>query len=164
MLKLQAITALDRDTLQDTSYGSITNAEWKQLPSESSFKLHNHRYFELFKVMAGDTVVGLMNLYVHSPHIISFGPEIKPRYQKQGYAYEAEALSLEMVKSLGYSIAIAYVRKANTASMRPHEKLGFEQDQDFVNTHKRDVAIHKGSLRSSLFTAAQIWAIHRATP
>lgn len=142
MLKLQAITAFDRDTLQDTSYGAIADVEWEQLLSESLFKLHNHRYFELFKVMDGDTVVGCMNLYAHSPHIISCGPEIKPQYQKKGYAYEAESVALVMAKSLGYSIAVAYVRETNTASIRLHEKLGFEQDQDFVNAHKKEMRLY----------------------
>lgn len=38
------------------------------------FKLHNHRYFELFKVKDGDTVVDLMNLYAHSPLSVIFQP------------------------------------------------------------------------------------------
>lgn len=142
MLNLQTITALDRAALQDTSYGSLANDEWKQLLSESVAKSHNHRYFELFKVMDGDTVVGCMNLYAHSPHIISCGPEIKPQYRKQGYAYQAESLALEMAKSLGYSIAVAYVRETNAASIRLHEKLGFEPDQAFVNAHKKEVRLY----------------------
>lgn len=140
MLKLQVIETLDRDTLQGTAYESMTNDEWKKLIFESSSKLHDHRYFEFFKVMDGNTVVGFMNLYAHSPHIISCGPEIKPQYRKQGYAYLAEALALEVAKSLGYTIA--YVRETNTASIRLHEKLGFEQDQTFVNAHKKEMRLY----------------------
>lgn len=142
MLTLQAITALDRDTLQDTSYETITSDEWEKLISESSSQLHDHRYFEFFKVMDGNTVVGFMNLYAHSPHIISCGPEIKPQYRKQGYAYQAELLALEVAKSLRYSIAVAYVWETNIASIRLHEKLGFEQDQDFVNAHKKEMRLY----------------------
>lgn len=142
MLKLQTITEIDRDTLQDTSYGSLTNAEWKQLLSEASLKLHDHRYFELFKVVTGDTVVGFMNLYAHSPHIISCGPEIKPQYRKHGYAYEAEVLALDMAKTLGFTIAVAYIRETNFASIRLHEKLGFELDQNFMNAHKKEMRLY----------------------
>lgn len=142
MLKLQAITAHDREILQDTSYGSLANDEWKQLLLESVSKSHNHRYFELFKVIDGDTVVGCMNLYAHSQRIISCGPEIKPQYRKQGYAYEAETLALEMAKAFGFTIAVAYIRETNSASIRLHEKLGFELDQDFVNAHKKEMRLY----------------------
>ena len=142
MLKLQAITKEDRDTLKDTSYESMTNDEWEKLIFESSSRLHDNRYFEFFKVLDGDTVIGFMNLYAHSPHIISCGPEIKPQYRKQGCAYQAESLALEVSKALGYTIAVAYIRGTNMASIRLHEKLGFEQDNTFVNAHKKEMRLY----------------------
>lgn len=142
MLKLQEIKKQDRDTLKGTTYESMANDEWEKLIFESSSHLHDNRYFELFKVIDGNTVIGFMNLYAHSLHIISCGPEIKPQYRKQGYAYQAESLALEASKALGYTIAVAYIKETNIASIRLHEKLGFEQDITFVNAHKKEMRLY----------------------
>lgn len=142
MLSLQAITNKDRSTLKNTTYECITDDEWERLILDSTCRLHDNCYFELFKIIDGDNVIGLINLYAHSPHIISCGPEIKPQYQKQGYAYQAELLALKAAKLLGYTIAVAYVKESNLASIRLHEKLGFELDNKFVNANKNEMRLY----------------------
>ena len=44
-------------------------------------KIHNGQYFEFLVVYDNDTIVGFMNLYAHSKHIISCGPTIKDCFQ-----------------------------------------------------------------------------------
>ncbi len=142
MLKLQAIQYQDRELMRDTSFETMTNEEWEKMIFESTARSHDHRYFEVFLVTEGDTVVGFVSLYAHSPHIISCGPEIKPQYRRLGYAYQAESLALKISKSLGYTIAAAYIKENNSASIRLHEKLGFEQDSAFVNEHNNEMRLY----------------------
>ena len=142
LIKLQAIKYQDRELLRDTSLEAMANDEWEKMISESTARSHNRQYFEMFIVTEGDTVVGYVSLYAHSPHIISCGPEIKPQYRRQGYAYQAESLALKMSKSLGYTVAVAYVRESNSASIRLHEKLGFEQDSAFVNDKNNEMRLY----------------------
>ena len=142
MLKLQAIKYQDRELLRSTSLEAMANDEWEKMISESTARSHNRQYFEMFIVAEGDTVVGYVSLYSHSPHIISCGPEIKPQYRRQEYAYQAESLALKMSKSLGYTVAVAYIRESNSASIRLHEKLGFEQDSTFVNDKNNEMRLY----------------------
>ena len=142
MLKLEVIKYQDRELLRDTSFETMSSDDWEKMISESTERSHEHRYFEVFKAIDGNTVVGYVSLYAHSPHIISCGPEIKPQYRRQGYAYQAESLALKISKSLGYTIAVAYIRESNSASIRLHEKLGFEQDGTFANEHNNKMRLY----------------------
>lgn len=105
----------------------------KKLICEWNTKIHDGRYFEMFAVIREDTIVGSMSLYQHTSEVISVGPEIFPPFRRQGLAYEGMMLALQHAAEKGYRIAVAQVRRDNTASMALHRKAGFEIDHDFVN-------------------------------
>ena len=142
MLTVKPIEKEDAAALEDTSYQAMSPESRLQMIGDSNQKTHNGNYFEFFKVLVDDTVVGFMNLYAHSAHIISCGPEIKPAYQRLGYAYAAEKLVLSMAKEKGYTIAVGAVREENTASRALHEKLGFEVDRIYTNSHGRKMCLY----------------------
>ena len=142
MICLKPITYDNITDFDGTDYASMSYEERKQLIEESIQKTHNGAYFEFLVVYYGDTVVGFMNLFAHSPHIISCGPAIKEDFRKKGFGFLAETLALEYAKNMGFTIAVGGVHDHNTASIALHEKLGFEMDRKYVNTQGRTIRIY----------------------
>ena len=83
-----------------------------------------------------------MNLFAHSHHIISCGPEIKEGFKKKGFGFLAETMALEYAKKKGYTIAVGGVDDNNVASIALHEKLGFEMDRKYLNRKGRTIRIY----------------------
>ena len=142
MISLRAITHDDACSLKDTDYGRMTDQDTFEMINESLNKLHNGRYFEFFVVEDDGRIVGFMNLYAHSKHIISCGPEIKPDFRRKGYAFEAESRILDFAKNNGYTVAVAGVREENVASRALHEKLGFELDRVYTNKNNAKICLY----------------------
>ncbi len=136
---LKAITYENADDLDDTSYGSMSLEERHNMIKESINQVHNNSYFEMLSVYEDNIVIGFMNLYAHSKHIISCGPEIKEPYKKKGYGFQAETKALNYAKEKGYTIAVASVDDTNTASIALHEKLGFEMDRKYTNVQGKTI-------------------------
>ncbi len=132
MITLKPITAEQMNIFEGSSYEVMSDNEKSQMIAESNALLHNGNYFELLVVYLDNTVIGFMNLYAHSAHIISCGPEIKPEFQRKGYAFKAEKATLDYAKEKGFRIAVGYVNENNIASQKLHEKLGFELDNTYV--------------------------------
>jgi len=133
MITLKPITLEQINALENSSYAAMSDNEKSQMIAESNALLHNGNYFELLVVYSDNNSIGFMNLYAHSTHIISCGPEIKPEFQRKGYAYTAEKAALDYAKGKGFRIAVGYVNENNIASQKLHEKLGFELDNTYVN-------------------------------
>lgn len=142
MLILKPIEKEDIASLDDTNYSGMSVEARLQMVCKSMQKSYNGKYFEFFKVLVDNVIVGFMNLYAHSDHIISCGPEIKVPYQQLGYAYEAEKMILSMAKAKGYTVAVGGVMEDNTASRALHEKLGFEMDRIYTNRHGRRICLY----------------------
>lgn len=142
MLTVKPIEKEDISSLDDTGYKAMSTEERLQMVQESIQKSHDGKYFEFFKILVDDVIVGFMNLYAHTDHIISCGPEIKPSFRQLGYAYEAERLVLSMAKSKGYTVAVGDVREENTASRALHEKLGFEMERVCTNERGRRMCLY----------------------
>lgn len=132
MITLKPITAGQINIFDGSSYEVMSDNEKSRMIAESNALLHNGNYFELLVVYSDNTVIGFMNLYAHSAHIISCGPEIKPEFQRKGYAFKAEKAALDYAKEKGFRIAVGYVNENNIASQKLHEKLGFELDNTYV--------------------------------
>ena len=142
MLCLTPISSGNISDLEDTSYAEMSDDDKRRMVRESCDKQHNGAYFELFSVSDDGQIVGFMNLYARSARIISIGPEIKKRFQKQGYGYCAETLALEHARKMGYSIAVANVREDNAASIALHEKLGFAVDAHCLSEHGKPIRVY----------------------
>ena len=126
MLELRPLCEEDLRDLEGTSYADMSREEKLAMLRESEEKSHSGSYFEIFAVCDGDELVGLLNLYAHSKHLISISPEIRTSLRRKGYGYAAEELALCFAADRGYTAAVASVREDNAASIALHEKLGFE--------------------------------------
>ncbi len=146
MLALIPVTEKNLPDFIGTSYETMPDEEKLKMIKESVGKEHNGRYFELFAVYDGEKAVGLMNLFAHSPNVISVGPEIKREQRGRGYGFAAEKLALEYAKEAGYKIASASVREDNAASVALHEKLGFEVIFRCFNKSGKPIRIYLKSL------------------
>lgn len=146
MLVLVPISIESIPDFEDTSYSAMTDEDKRRMVQESRAKRHDGAYFEMLSVLDGDKAVGFMNLYARSANRISIGPEIKKRYQRQGYGCQAETLALQYAKQLGYTEAVAEVREENAASIALHEKLGFLLTGLCCNKHGNTVRLYRKSV------------------
>ncbi len=139
---LKPITYDNINDFDGTDYGAMSLEERHNLIDESMNKSHDGSYFEFLVVYNDNTVIGFMNLFAHSTHIISCGPEIKKCFQKKGLGFLAETMALEYAKKKGYTIAVGGVDDNNVASIALHEKLGFEMDRKYLNRQGRTIRIY----------------------
>lgn len=135
MLWLQPASQENAGELLDTSYEKMSFAQKQKMLKESQKQAHQGLYFELLAVYRDGHVIGWLNLFAHTEHIISCCPEIKESFRRQGAGTEAEALALAYAKRRGYAIAAGSVNARNEASVALHEKLGFEAYRTYINPH-----------------------------
>ena len=95
--------------------------DWNTL----SYKGH---YFEMFAIQNDTMVVGSISIYERSKRIASLGIEIFTPYRRMGHAYETMRLLIEFAAKKDFKIILQQVQTDNLASIRLHEKLGFETD------------------------------------
>ncbi len=146
MILLKPISLDNINDFSGTTYDKMTLCEKKTMILESINKLHNNQYFEFLVVYKNNTVIGFMNLFAHSKHIISCGPTIKENFQCNGFGFKAEALALKHAKEKGFNIAVGSVDEENIASIKLHEKLNFELDRKYTNNKGRTVRLYIKSL------------------
>lgn len=133
MIFLHTVDTDDAALFQDTSYAAMSPGAMEGMIEESLAQSHGGRYFEMLAVMDDKVCVGFVSLYEREDGAVSCGPEIKPQYRRQGYGYVAVWSALERAKRMGYSKAVAQVRRDNDASIALHQKLGFAQCRSYVN-------------------------------
>ncbi len=105
------------------------------------------KYYEMFAVIDGNQIVGMISLYQLSDSVISVGPEIFPVFRRRGFGAEAMRIALDIAKGKGYRIALQQVQADNHASIALHKSLGFETDgYGYVNRKGNEVYIFLKSL------------------
>ena len=98
--------------------------------------VHQGKYFEMFAVLSGDDIVGYASLLEHSHSTVSAGIEILITDQNKGFGAQTLATLIDLAVSKGYRIMFDQVRADNLASIRLHEKLGFESDKYIYRNRK----------------------------
>lgn len=146
MIHLKPINIDNINDFIGTSYDKMTFEEKQNMILESINKSHNNQYFEFLVVYKNDIVIGFMNLFAHSKHIISCGPTIKDEFQGKGFGFEAETLALKYAREKGFTIAVGGVDENNVASIKLHEKLGFELDRKYSNKQGRTIRLYIKSI------------------
>ena len=146
MIYLKPINFSNINSFSDTVYNDIPFHQKQEMILESMNKIHNNSYFEILVVYNDNSVVGFMNLYAHSKHIISCGPAIKSHLQRQGFGFKGETLALNYAKEKGFTIAVGDVFEKNIASIALHEKLGFEQEIKYIDEQNRIMRLYVKSL------------------
>ena len=86
------------------------------------------KYFEMFAIVSEDKIAGYVSLYEHSKTVASIGAEVIAEERRKGAASEAISLLMRYASEKRFRIILDQVRRDNTASIRLHEKLGFESD------------------------------------
>lgn len=138
MIVLRHFTASDIPILQKYRCQNWNVQEIQEMMEQWNRKEYEGKYFEMFAVTAGQTVVGSISLYEHTKSIVSLGLEIFLEYRRRGYASAAVREALQIAKNRGYQIVRDRVRTNNTASIALHQKLGFETDGHEYENPKGD--------------------------
>lgn len=138
MIVLRNFMARDIPTLQKYRYQDWKDQKIREMMGQWNEKKHEGKYFEMFAITDGQTLVGSISLYEHTKSIVSLGPEIFVEYRRRGYASAALREALQIAKNRGYQIVRDRVRTNNTASIALHEKLGFETDGHEYENQKGD--------------------------
>ncbi len=110
---------------------------------------YNGRYFEMFAVVCEAEIVGFVSLYEHDAATISLGPEIMEKHWRNGYGTQAMELGLLHAKQKGYTKATAQIRKNNAASIKLHEKLGYQKTGEMVNRKGTEVFVYERKLENA---------------
>lgn len=143
MILLRNFTESDAIEFHQKQSANISLDEVKKLIVKWQEKEFAGKYFEMFAVVKGTEIVGMISLYQHSPSVISCGPEIFASYREQRIATEAMMLAMKIAKNKGYKLMSQQIRVNNTASIALHNKLGFETDgYIYKNKHGNDVQIY----------------------
>ena len=125
MITLRNFNAGDCAFLMAHFKPGMTANESTALMAQWNQKSYQGAYFEMFAIVHDAVPAGWISLYAHGETTISAGMEVIASARQKGLGTAALVQALEYAKTLGYTTAVAQVRKNNAASLRLHEKCGF---------------------------------------
>ncbi len=128
MVTIRKFTHEDAASLQQSLYPDMTISDIAEMIDEWNTCVFRGRSFEMFAILSDARVVGCVSLYEHSKTVASLGAEVIAEERRRGAAFEALSLLMRYAAGKNYRILLDQVRRDNTASIRLHEKLGFESD------------------------------------
>ena len=143
MIKLKSIADSDITQLRKYYFKGQSDVEIADIIKEFQNKEYKGKYFEMFGIYERDLLIGLVSLYQHNSFSVSAGPEVFEPYRKKGYGCEAMVKAYEIAKAKGYKLASAQIRTDNVASIKLHEKLGFELETELINLKGNKVYIYQ---------------------
>ncbi len=146
MIRLKPITLNNISDFIGTSYDNMPAYQKQKMIQESIDKIYNNSYFEILVAHKNDTVMGFVNMFAHSQHIISCAPEIKDEFRCKGFGLYTVVSALNYAKDRGYTIAVADIEDSNVASIKLHEKLDFELLRKYNNKHEKTVRLYMKAL------------------
>ena len=128
MVTLRHFSPEDVEFLQKSMYPDMTSSEITEMIAEWNSCVCQGRCFEMFAILSDQRIVGSVSLYEHSRSVASAGIEILETERKKGFASETLTLLSKHAAEKGYRVLLDQIRADNQASIRLHEKLGFESD------------------------------------
>ncbi len=137
MVTIRNFTHEDAESLQQILYPDISLSDISEMIDQWNTCICCGRYFEMFAIISDESVIGYVSLYEHSKTVASAGAEVILEERRKGTASEAVSLLMQYASEKHYRIILDQVRKDNAASIRLHEKLGFESD-GYVYRNQRD--------------------------
>ena len=137
MVTIRNFTHEDAEPLQQGLYPDMTLSGISEMIDQWNTGIYRGRYFEMFAIVSDKSVIGYVSLYEHSKNVASAGAEVITKERRKGTASEAVSLLMQYASEKGYRIILDQVCKDNIASIRLHEKLGFESD-GYVYRNQRD--------------------------
>ena len=143
MVTLRHFLPEDARSVRNNLYPDMTEAQIRDMIADWNTCLWKGRYFEMFAVVSAQRTVGCVSLYEHTRSIASAGVEIFRTERRKGFASEAYPLLLAHAAQKGYKVILDQVSTDNPASIRLHEKLGFEKDDSiYINRRGHDVFLY----------------------
>ena len=143
MVNLRHFSVEDAELIRRCRYPDISVSETENMISEWNTCLYRGRYFEMFAVISDGEPKGSISIFEHSRTSCEIGPDIFPDHRGNGYASEAMHLMLGYAASKGYRLVMQQIRTDNEASIKMHEKLGFERlDSVYRNRKGNEVCLY----------------------
>jgi RimJ/RimL family protein N-acetyltransferase len=136
MISLQHFEESDAEVLQTYNLSGKSKDDIISMIHDWNTLSYKSYYFEMFAIQKDATIIGSISIYERSKRIASLGIEIFTPYRRMGHAYEAMRLLIEFAAKKGFKIILQQVRNDNLASIRLHEKLGFETDGHVYENQK----------------------------
>lgn len=128
MVTIRNFTHQDAEALRQSLYPDMELSAISEMIDEWNSLVCCGKYFEMFAIVSDDKIAGYVSLYEHSKTVASIGAEVIAEERRKGAASEAISLLMRYASEKRYRIILDQVRRDNTASIRLHEKLGFESD------------------------------------
>lgn len=136
MVSLRHFSFGDAPILAEKLWPEMKPAEIEQMIADWNTLTYDGKYFEMFAIERDGALTGYVSLYEHSKSVVSSGIEVFESERKRGVAFAAMSLLNEHARCRGFRIIQDQVRADNTASLRLHEKLGFETDRYIYRNRK----------------------------
>lgn len=124
-VSLRSFTSDDVSDLRRFLYPKCTEKTVLSTIAEWNTRCFEGRYCEFFAVVAGEDLVGYVQLTEQSDRTVSAGAYIFPDFRGKGYGTQGVERLLSKAKELGYSIVTARVRKSNVPSCKLCKTVGF---------------------------------------
>lgn len=128
MVTIRNFTHQDAEPLRQSLYPDMELYAITEMIDEWNSLVCCGKYFEMFAIVSDDKIAGYVSLYEHSKTVASIGAEVIAEERRKGAASEAISLLMRYASEKRFRIILDQVRRDNTASIRLHEKLGFESD------------------------------------
>ncbi len=137
MTTLRPFSRNDAEYLQSRYYPDMPVADVGKMIDDWNTCSYQGHYYKMYAILHGKRMAGYVSLLEHSRNVVSIGVEVNENERRNGIALEAVAQVMRHASEKGYHIILDQVRKDNQASIRLHEKLGFESD-GYVYRNRRD--------------------------
>ena len=146
-LSLSPLASEDVPFLTGTGYVSMSEKAKKAMFAASQTRRHTDgNYFEVFTFREGKDVIGFVSLYSKEPGFVSIGLDIREQYRRRGYATSSAEPIAKLLAEKGFTAIRNTVRTDNEASIRLHEKLGFNRDGQYTTDKGRDVYVFEKAI------------------
>ena len=137
MVTIRYFTHEDAESIRQNLYLDMPLSGISEMIDEWNTRVYHGKPFEMFAIFSDGRFVGYVSLYEHSKTVASLGAEVITEERRKGAAFEALSQLMQYAAKQNYRIILDQVRRDNAASIRLHEKLGFESD-GYVYRNQRD--------------------------
>ena len=147
MISIRPFHEYDVEVLHQLYAPEMSEDEILDMIHEWETGIYKGKLFEMFAILNGQNIIGLISLYEHSNSVAGIGPHIFEDKRRRGYAKVAMRLIEAYAKEKGFRIIQQQVSTANLPSIALHDSLGYETDGYIYKSRKeQDVILYLKAL------------------
>ena len=147
MISIRPFHEYDVEELHQFYAPEMSEDEILDMIHEWETGIYKGKLFEMFAILNGQNIIGLISLYEHSNSVAGIGPHIFEDKRRRGYAKVAMRLIEAYAKEKGFRIIQQQVSTANLPSIALHDSLGYETDgYIYKNRKEQDVILYLKAL------------------